>query len=83
MREDDLFLKRVDGIINRYNLLHITIGPETRLDEDLGIDSLTLISLSSELEHEFELTISGDALTADNFRTVGSVAELVRKLSAN
>lgn len=56
--------------------------PGTELSEDtqlLGgtIDSLGLMQLISFLEEEFDVTIDDSEVTAENFRTIGDIEELV------
>jgi methoxymalonate biosynthesis acyl carrier protein len=54
-------------------------------DQDLfaagGVSSLFALQLVLYLEQEFGVAVSGPDLKLDNFRTVRSMAELVRRLS--
>ena len=51
------------------------VGPKSRLQADLGLDSVGLLSLALELENEFELYLGEDA---DNPpETVDDVARLI------
>ena len=48
------------------------VTPDARLDEDLGIDSLTLVDLIVAAEDRFGLVIADDDWA--RFRTVGDIA---------
>ncbi len=51
------------------------VGPQSRLQADLGLDSVGLLSLALELENEFEMYLGEDA---DNPpETVNDVARLI------
>ena len=54
------------------------LGLDTRLREDLGGDSLDLITLLYELEQELDVPIP-DAAAAD-FRTVGDVVRYLHQV---
>jgi acyl carrier protein len=49
------------------------LEPETRLFEDLAMDSTSIIELLMSLEDTMSLEIDPDELSADVFRTVGSL----------
>ncbi|MEE2755593.1 MAG: phosphopantetheine-binding protein [Myxococcota bacterium] len=51
------------------------VGPKARLQADLGLDSVGLLSLALELENEFEMYLGEDA---DNPpETVDDIARLI------
>ena len=54
------------------------VTPETRLVEDLGLDSLTILLLSFAIEKQFEIKFEG----TPTFVTVQEVVEYIEKLSA-
>jgi acyl carrier protein len=41
------------------------------------LDSLALVNLIAEIEHEFGLELALDGLDLDNFRSLGSMADFV------
>jgi acyl carrier protein len=41
------------------------------------LDSLALVNLIAEIEHEFGLELALDSLDLDNFRSLGSMADFV------
>lgn len=53
------------------------INPESRIREDLGADSLDIISLIMALEEEFKGNISNDE--AEKINTVGETVEFIIK----
>ena len=52
------------------------ITPDTRLTEDLGLDSLTILLMSFAIEKKFEIKFGG----TPKFGTVGEVAEYIEIL---
>lgn len=54
------------------------ITPDTRLTEDLGLDSLTILLMSFAIEKRFEFKFDG----SPKFGTVGEVAEYIETLMA-
>jgi len=55
------------------------ITPESALKEDLGLDSLDLISLIDELEETYDIRFPDEEM---NVRTVGEVVEVLERLVA-
>jgi acyl carrier protein len=51
------------------------LEPDTRLFEDLAMDSTSVIELLMSLEDTMGLEIDPDELSADVFRTVGSLID--------
>lgn len=47
--------------------------------DDLGMDSITFITLIVELEACFEITISDDILFMDNFNNIDAVIDVIVK----
>jgi acyl carrier protein len=54
------------------------IAPQTRLVEDLKIDSLDIIDIIMDLEEEFEIEIS--EADSEKCRTVADIHALIEKL---
>jgi len=46
-------------------------------EDDLGMDSLTFITLLVEVEAAFEITIPDDMLLMENFKNMGDVIQIV------
>ena len=53
------------------------IGENTELVESGLLDSLSIIRLITQLEELFCIEIPDDEVTADNFRTIRDIAQLV------
>jgi acyl carrier protein len=61
-----------------------SILPTASLREDLGIDSLGFVELKSQVEKRFNIVISEDEFTPENFSTLSSLVGLIdRRCSAN
>jgi diaminopimelate decarboxylase len=56
-----------------------TLTAESRLDEDLHLDSISVIELMSKLEKEFRFAVDAEDLSTDVFATVGSLTRYVRE----
>jgi acyl carrier protein len=54
------------------------VTPETRLREELGLNSLDAVDLALELEDELDIELPDEELA--KFQTVGDVARAVRRL---
>jgi acyl carrier protein len=53
------------------------IGATDSLRKDIGIDSLGFVELKTQAERRFEVTISDDDFTPENFATIASLASLI------
>ncbi|NLK12524.1 MAG: acyl carrier protein [Candidatus Phytoplasma sp.] len=73
-----VFSRIKDMIINELSVEEKDITLEARLVEDLGADSIDAVELVMNIEDEFELEISDEAL--QNLKTVG---DLVSYIEAN
>lgn len=51
------------------------ITPDTRLFEDLALDSTSILELLMSLEDTADLVVDPDELDSEVFRSVGSLAE--------
>ena len=68
---------KVVAAIRETLFLHTApIAGETRLVEDLGVDSLDLVEAMIDLEEEFGIEFPTDA--AERLRTVGNVVAFLR-----
>jgi len=63
----DYFKERVDTVVDS----------ETLLLEEKVIDSMGVIELVAFLEAAYKVEFSDDDLTVDNFKTIGSISELI------
>ena len=61
-------------------LPQIDVNASNALVDDGYLDSLSLVTLISELSMEFGVTFDMDDLTPDNFNTVDNIVETVKSL---
>ena len=59
-----MFEQVKDALVESLNIDGEGITPESRLKEDLEIDSLAAVELSLDLETEFDVEISDEELSA-------------------
>ncbi|MBR1031496.1 acyl carrier protein [Bradyrhizobium liaoningense] len=53
------------------------ILPTASLRQDLGVDSLGFVELKDQVEKRFNIVISEDEFTPENFSTISSLAGLI------
>jgi len=63
----DYFKEKVDTVVDS----------ETLLLEEKVIDSMGVLELVAFLEAAYKVELSDDDLTVDNFKTIGSISELI------
>ena len=80
--EKNEILAAICEVLQEFNRFNVPISPQTRLEEDLSIDSLGIMVLISELEKRFRIRIDHQTeLRRQNFRTVGTVCEFLKRKS--
>lgn len=74
-------------VLRRYSTYPREPVPDARLADDLGIDSLTLLTVVSEVEAALGIQFSAESFSERNMSTVEGftnlVAELVRQRTPN
>jgi len=55
------------------------LTPESRLNEDAGLDSLSLIELAEVVEQEMNVVLRPEDYSSENFATVQSVFALINR----
>lgn len=71
-------LERTLEIVQEYSGKEVTAG--SKLMEDLGFDSLDVVNVAVDLEHEFDVDLPNDDLYAMPFGvTVEELANLVKR----
>jgi acyl carrier protein len=82
----DIRLSETESRIKNLLVSQLNVGGEalasfdanTRLlGQGIGLDSVEAMSLASEIEFAFEVSFRDDELTAEVFRTIGSLASAV------
>ncbi len=71
-----MFEKVKKLISSELNISADKIAPNSKLGEDLGIDSLDAVELIMSLEEEFEISVPDDK--AQSFATVGDIVDFVQ-----
>jgi acyl carrier protein len=59
------------------------LSEQTRLGEDLNLDSTSVLELLLEIEDELGIQIDVEGIEQSDFETVGTVADLVGRQSAD
>ncbi|MDV3170892.1 MAG: acyl carrier protein [Candidatus Phytoplasma stylosanthis] len=73
-----MILDTIKDIISRKKYVKdITITHQTRLKEDLGLDSFDAVELAIELEQTFNLKISDEAM--QQFKIIQDVVDYIQK----
>lgn len=72
-------MEKIIQIIKSINPL-AKVDETTKLLDEHTLDSLSMITLVSELEDEFDVEISARDIVPENFQTVGAIAELIERL---
>jgi acyl carrier protein len=80
MDESDEIYARVAEQVEAFNKKGVTVTPETRFQQDLEWDSLTVLDFVASIEDEFDIIISMNMQA--EIETVGQLAQAVRKLCA-
>lgn len=72
-------MEKIIQIIKSINPL-AKVDETTKLLDEHTLDSLSMITLVSELEDEFDVEISARDIVPENFETVAAIAELIERL---
>lgn len=72
-------MEKIIQIIKAINPL-AKVDETTKLLDEHTLDSLSMITLVSELEDEFDVEISARDIIPENFQTVSAIAELIERL---
>ena len=79
MDESDAIYGRVKARVDTFNKKGVPVTPETRFQQDLEWDSLTVLDFVAGVEDEFDIIISMNMQA--EIETVGQLADVVRKLA--
>jgi acyl carrier protein len=78
MDEDDEIYARVKAQVENFNKKGVPVTPDTRFQQDLEWDSLTVLDFVAGIEDEFDILISMNMQA--EIETVGQLADAVRRL---
>lgn len=73
--EESIKRRVINCIVDNLNLKPEDITPESKLEDDLGLDSLEIMELSFALEEEFATDIEDEVIFA--WKTVGDIMQWV------
>jgi len=79
MNQSDETFTRVEALIEPFNKKGAAITPETRFQQDLEWDSLTVLDFVASIEDEFDILITMNMQA--EIETVGQLVAAVRELS--
>lgn len=81
MAEKSLVLSQIEILLKQEGLAapESELGPETRLKEDLGLDSFDLVQLILLLNRHFKLELGSQLLTGSHLANLDSLSSLVER----
>ncbi len=81
MAEKSLVLNQIQVLLKQEGLAapESELGPETRLKEDLGLDSFDLVQLILLLNRHFKLELGSQLLTGEHLENLDSLSSLVER----
>jgi acyl carrier protein len=80
MDENDETYARVKALVDTFNAKKVAVTPETRFQQDLEWDSLTVLNFVAEVEDEFDVLIPVNMQA--EIETVGQLAAALEKMKA-
>lgn len=80
MEKDNIKAKVIEMINGLFpnSGLDIDVLGYVDLIDDLGMDSITFISIVVEIESMFDIIVSDDMLLQENFRNVDLIVEIIK-----
>jgi len=81
MAKTSLVLNQIQTLLKQEGLAapDSKLGPETRLKEDLGLDSFDLVQLILLLNRHFKLELGSQLLTGEHLENLDSLSSLVER----
>jgi acyl carrier protein len=79
MGDTDEIFSRVKGLIDPFNKKGVEVTRDTRFQQDLEWDSLTVLDFVASVEDEFDILITMNMQA--EIETVGQLVEAVRNLA--
>jgi acyl carrier protein len=77
--ETDDTVERIIRVVSRVLSCELVdVTAQTRLFEDLGIDSVAALETMLAIEDDFDLQFNPEDVQPSNFATIGTLADLVR-----
>lgn len=66
----------INEVVKKHNYLDRELSPNDHLKDDLGLDSLGILTLLDELEEEFEVSLEPEELQ-QNHKSIGELVNLI------
>lgn len=73
-KNEDMLINIIEELIDKRGI-NLEDTPK-----DLGLDSLQMIILVAKIETKFDIEIPDDGLDLENFKTIGSILEMINKI---
>ena len=80
MDESDEITGRVEALVDSFNKKGVPVTPETRFQQDLEWDSLTVLDFVANVEDEFDVIITMNMQA--EIETVGQLVDALQRLTA-
>lgn len=80
MDESDETYSRVKALVEPFNKKGVAVTPETRFQQDLEWDSLTVLNFVAEVEDEFDVLIPVNMQA--EIETIGELSAALDKMKA-
>ena len=80
MDDSDETYARVKALVDTFNKKGVAVTPQTRFQQDLEWDSLTVLNFVAEVEDAFDVLIPVNMQA--EIETIGQLAEALKKMQA-
>jgi acyl carrier protein len=80
MDDSDETYARVKALVDTFNKKGVAVTPQTRFQQDLEWDSLTVLNFVAEVEDAFDALIPVNMQA--EIETIGQLAEALKKMQA-
>jgi acyl carrier protein len=80
MDKSDETYSRVKALVDTFNKKGVAVTPDTRFQQDLEWDSLTVLNFVAEVEDEFDVLIPVNMQA--EIETIGQLASALKKMQA-
>lgn len=80
MNDSDDIYGRVRAVVRNFNKKGVPVTPDTRFQQDLEWDSLTVLNFVAEVEDEFDVLIPVNMQA--EIETIGQLASALEKMKA-
>lgn len=71
----NIYERVIEIMIDNLGVDESDLNEETRLVEDLGVDSLDMVELAMELEEEFKVNLPDEEM--ESLKTVGDIVKCI------